>query len=192
MSADGRSSPLPSPVYECAPEPRAWDLSDPEWLDGGPSIVCAVDNSPAAREALAVARGLASALGHRLVVVHAAREHLLPRTPPVGVSYPATMIDDLRAEAREAGHRLLDEVLGGGTGDCERRVEVGPAPAVLLEAACRENAAFLVLGSRGLGGMARVLLGSVSIAVISDAPCPVVVVPAAGSGRVRDSEPSGT
>ena len=39
-------------------------------------------------------------------------------------------------------------------------IAAGALGAVLLEAACRENAALLVLGSRGLGGMARVPWGA--------------------------------
>jgi nucleotide-binding universal stress UspA family protein len=41
---------------------------------------------------------------------------------------------------------------------------------------CEENSYLLVLGSRGYGPVARVLLGSVSRRVVADAPCPVLVV----------------
>jgi nucleotide-binding universal stress UspA family protein len=40
------------------------------------------------------------------------------------------------------------------------------------------NADLLVLGSRGSGGFARLLLGSVASAVTHHADCPVVIVPA--------------
>lgn len=53
-------------------------------------------------------------------------------------------------------------------------VEGHPAEALLLTA---EDAAILVVGSRGHGGFAGVLLGSVSQHVVAHARCPVVVVP---------------
>lgn len=53
-------------------------------------------------------------------------------------------------------------------------VEGHPAEALLRTA---EDAAVLVVGSRGHGGFAGVLLGSVSQHVVAHARCPVVVVP---------------
>jgi nucleotide-binding universal stress UspA family protein len=54
-------------------------------------------------------------------------------------------------------------------------VRRGPPAQVLLEAA--EDADMVVVGSRGLGGFAGLLLGSVARRVTHLAPCPVVVVP---------------
>lgn len=55
------------------------------------------------------------------------------------------------------------------------------APGALLPEAGAE-AALLVLGSRGRGGFASLLLGSTSLAAARDAECPVVVVPRPGRG----------
>jgi nucleotide-binding universal stress UspA family protein len=54
------------------------------------------------------------------------------------------------------------------------RVVEGRAAQVLLDAA--EGAELLVLGSRGHGGLAEALLGSVGQYCVHHAPCPVVIM----------------
>jgi nucleotide-binding universal stress UspA family protein len=54
------------------------------------------------------------------------------------------------------------------------KVQEGNAARVLLQSA--EGAQMLVVGSRGRGGFAGLLLGSVSASVAEHASCPVVVV----------------
>ncbi len=56
----------------------------------------------------------------------------------------------------------------------QRQVTADPARAALLAAAC--DAQMLVVGSRGLGGVRGMTLGSVSQAVLCHAPCPVGIV----------------
>jgi len=56
----------------------------------------------------------------------------------------------------------------------ERRVVQGSPRAALVEAS--QQASLIVIGSRGLGGFAGLLLGSVSRAVTRESDCPVIVV----------------
>ena len=56
----------------------------------------------------------------------------------------------------------------------ERRVVPGPAARVLLEPA--QGAAALVVGARGLGGLAGSVTGSVSQHLLRQAHCPVLLV----------------
>lgn len=54
-------------------------------------------------------------------------------------------------------------------------VEGRPADKI-VEAAKEENVDMIVMGSRGLGGVKQLFLGSVSDRVADEAPCPVLIV----------------
>ena len=71
---------------------------------------------------------------------------------------------------RDAAEAIPDD----GTVEIERRVVEGAPAAVLVEES--RGADLLVVGSRGHGGFARLLLGSVSQQCAHHAECPVVIV----------------
>jgi nucleotide-binding universal stress UspA family protein len=72
---------------------------------------------------------------------------------------------------------LADEGIGtdGDSITVTARAVAGHPAEALLDAA--EGAELVVVGSRGRGGFAGLVLGSVSQQVASHAPCPVMVVP---------------
>jgi nucleotide-binding universal stress UspA family protein len=143
-------------------------------------IVVGVDGSEPSAEALSWAVIEATKRGAELVVVHS----YLPT--PVGVYGEAAMAWDPGAEeqaARVTVDAAVDAVDGTGlAAPVQRRVVCGGAAETLLEAAAAAD--LVVVGSRGRGGFARLLLGSVSDQVTHHAPCPVVVV------RRRDGAPA--
>ena len=59
--------------------------------------------------------------------------------------------------------------------DVEAQSVLGDAATVILEEA--QNADLVVVGSRGLGGLMSIALGSVAARVSQRADCPVVVIP---------------
>jgi nucleotide-binding universal stress UspA family protein len=136
-----------------------------------PSIICGVDDSPAARSAAQVAAALARALDHKLVLVHVADD---PPTFPYRDSR-------LRELQRRDALRRADELLWSIAATLpevvvETWVHLG-VPVGGLVVACDEAAAELaVVGSRGRGSVAAAVLGSVSTTFASVAPCPVVIV----------------
>ena len=82
---------------------------------------------------------------------------------------------DFEADARTMLEESVDQVLGADHGAevAQRVVQGHPAPA--LEDASR-NEALLVVGSRGHGEFAGMLLGSVSEFLATHAHCPIVIV----------------
>lgn len=142
-------------------------------------IVCGVDHSPGARAAAGIAFGLAGTLGAPLALVHA-----VPLPPPsreMGVASPTSfaVVDEMR----EAGVTLLDEIAAelGGDHEIGRDVQVGGAAEVIRTAAENAGAGFVVVGSRGLGSVGAVLLGSVSRSLATRGPCPTLIVPGSAS-----------
>jgi nucleotide-binding universal stress UspA family protein len=137
---------------------------------GQDRIVVGVDGSRHSEEALRWAARLAVIFGGRLEAV-AAWEY------PPAYGWPPPAPSDW-----DPGHDM-DKVLGDTMravfGDqpppgVQLRVAQGGAAKVLLDAC--EGATMLVVGSRGHGGFAGMLLGSVSANVAEHASCPVLII----------------
>ncbi|MCW7945101.1 universal stress protein UspA [Streptomyces hygroscopicus] len=135
-----------------------------------PRVVVGVDGSPSSHAALRWAVRQACLVGGTVDAV-AAWE--LPGM--FGWSGPAVDAEFDEENARQALAQELREVLGTEAPAPVRALVVRGNPVdVLLRAA--EGAEALVVGSRGRGGFARALLGSVSHHVALHADCPVVIV----------------
>ncbi len=151
------------------------------------SIVVAVDGSSTSMRALQWALDAARARKAPVTVVHAWRPIMLAT-----LDYSVPIVD-VEAFAT-AGQQVVDDALaavdlGGLPAPVERLVVEGAPARSILEAAA--DASLIVVGSRGRGGFAGLLLGSVSQHVITHAACPVVVVPPSERGVTpedRDKE----
>ncbi|HEX7255042.1 MAG TPA: universal stress protein [Gaiellaceae bacterium] len=141
---------------------------------GGP-VICAVDDSPAARSATRAALWLSLRLGSELVVAHA----IGSVTPPSASAAPGVPDRLAELDRREAARFLTRLALEEGLGaDVERRLTHGSEAESIRELAEAEDASLVVVGTRRHGGLRSALVGSVSHDLRSTASRPVVVVPA--------------
>lgn len=131
-------------------------------------VVVGVDGSALSELALAYAFEQASLKGVGLHVVHAWW------TRATAGQTPDTQRDKIAQEKL-----TLSEAMVGWAEqypDVEVRVSMPVGPAVLALTEAARGAELLVVGSRGLDGIRRFVLGSVSRGVLKHAPCTVVVV----------------
>jgi nucleotide-binding universal stress UspA family protein len=94
-------------------------------------------------------------------------------------SYVDVNADEIEQATHEALDREIAEVDGPAGVPIERFVAEGPAADVILDASA--DAELIVVGTRGHGAIATLVLGSTSQHVIHRAKRPVVVVPAPGA-----------
>lgn len=137
------------------------------------TIVVGVDGSEGASAAIEFAANEAALRGARLRIVGSWE---IPPAVLASVGLSRDFYEEFKDHAvtlvREAVVRVTE--LQPSVAH-EERVIQGQAGNVLVEEA--QDAALLVVGSRGHGGFRGLLLGSVSRQVVQHARCPVVVVP---------------
>jgi nucleotide-binding universal stress UspA family protein len=138
-------------------------------------ILLATDFSEASDGALEEAIRLAKESGAILIVTHAFQ---VP--PSTTVSYvPANVFQEyegaLRAAASDRLSGLLDRIRSQGV-EARLLLVEGFADEEIVEAAAREKADLVVIGTHGRQGVARFFLGSVAARVVATCPCPVLTV----------------
>jgi nucleotide-binding universal stress UspA family protein len=140
-------------------------------------ILVAVDGSDESFHAVRALEHLARA--ESVIVMNALD---VPR-----LAYPMggepVVADDFSLSIQQAmqddSERLLDRtvsLLPMNTGPVSKQIGTGTPAEAILAAADKEKADLIVLGSRGLGPVKELLLGSVSHRVVTHAPCPTLVV----------------
>ncbi len=151
-------------------------------------ILVAVDGSDSSKRAGKDAFGLAEKLHADLIVLHA----ITPTGAYYGSNYSAlsgvapppisqreidlyydynkkvatNMINDIVGDVKKLGVKVKTQIIEGATSVVE----------TIINHADDEHADLIVVGTRGLGGFKKLLIGSVSSGVISHASCPVLVV----------------
>ncbi|HEX4821732.1 MAG TPA: universal stress protein [Acidimicrobiales bacterium] len=148
-------------------------------LPGSSDVVVGVDGSSGSHAALQFAMREAAVRGARLVVVHGWWVGF-PGSPRDASPYLEVDRKAIKGRAVAMIQGMLD-VARAAAPQTDVEVEVlamdmAPTTALLK---CATEAGLLVVGSRGRGGLAGMLLGSVSRQCVHHAGCAVVVVPSA-------------
>ncbi len=143
-------------------------------------ILVAVDGSKDATLATRAAIDISNKTGAELHIVHAWRR---PQAPPLarpGLAYPSQEAIGYSETLQQEAEVLLEEQVrltrdtGGGVAEAHLR-EGRPADEVAALAEELE-ADLVVVGSRGIGTVKRLVTGSVSEGIVHLAPCPVLVM----------------
>jgi len=149
-------------------------------------ILVGVDGSPGSRHALDRALRLGQATGRTVRALHVWAPPA-PRSAALGVGYLYDPFQE-REDAREAALQLVDDEVTQALGRLE-----SDAPVTVRADQCEgsvghelvrhaDTSAIALIGTRGRSRIGN-LLGSSILHVLHHAPCPVMVVPAAGPTR---------
>jgi nucleotide-binding universal stress UspA family protein len=140
------------------------------------TIVVGIDGSDRSTDALRWAVDEAKLRQDQVLAVHAWEPPVFPTVDIPPAPDPPVYLPELIAHVQEGAEalvaRVAAEVRDEGV-EIEPMAIEGTAASVLVDLA--GDADLLVVGSRGKGGLAGLLLGSVSQQVVQHAPCPVVV-----------------
>jgi nucleotide-binding universal stress UspA family protein len=139
-------------------------------------ILLATDGSEEAQLATLRAVELAQSTDSELHVVH------VGVVPSFLVSYPGTLgyegklYDQIEEVSRQRLRELSWRVKAAGGTVAGTHLRMGQVALEIVALAEELGVGLIVMGSRGLGGVRRALMGSVSDSVVRHAHCPVLVV----------------
>jgi nucleotide-binding universal stress UspA family protein len=138
------------------------------------SILCPVDFSDAARNAVRYACEFAKSMGSKVYLLNVVEPR--PMAADLSMNY-IPLEEDLERAAGEDLDEILQEVKKSGI-DAEADVMIGTPAEVILEQAGKLDVSLLIMGSHGKTGLSRLLMGSVAEVVVRKANCPVLIVKA--------------
>ena len=139
------------------------------------TILWATDGSENADRALALAKSLASKADATLTIAHVVQK--IATSGDTALGWYANE-DQVEAKVKQIAQELSDEGLNVSLKIVKH---VGPQPAHEADLARKAGADLIVVGTRGHGAISGLMLGSVTQRLLHVAPCPVLVVPAAGA-----------
>jgi nucleotide-binding universal stress UspA family protein len=147
------------------------------------SILCPIDFSDESQNALRWAAALALKFQGRLTVLHAI-EPLLAHAAQVRYG-----LDLTKTETESALREFLTATLPEPSSlpNVATDVRVGEPSQVILETADRHGVDLIVIGTHGLGGVRKLLIGSTAERVVRQTHVPVLAAPAGSQSVVLEA-----
>ena len=146
-------------------------------------VLVAVDFSDGSRKALAIADKIAAKFRTKLILVHVIHD---PATAPgfyAAKKAGKKVLDNMD----QAAHKMMDDFarksLPKGR-KIDKRVIPGLPAAQIVYLAKKEEVDLIVMGTHGLSGLKRLMIGSVVDKVMRASPIPVLAVPEKGGGKI--------
>lgn len=135
-------------------------------------VLLATDGSAAAERAIQFSASLSVRFHSRVIALHA-------YLPPAGNPPEPGQVQAFY-ETREAAWSVVTgaarRLRALGVEEVETEVREGPAASVILGVADSRQPDLLIIGARGLSTWQGAALGSVCLAVVQRADCPVLVI----------------
>src|SRR5215218_4242484 len=145
-------------------------------------VLLATDGSEEAELAARTAIEMVEKTGSELHVVYAQPIPLLvgsrPDDPFLDIigPYATKVIKDIKEKAQRLLDARVEQVRAAGGAVAQAHLKFGGPVEEIVTLAEEMGAGLIVLGSRGVGGVERALMGSVSEFVVRHAHCPVLVL----------------
>jgi nucleotide-binding universal stress UspA family protein len=139
-------------------------------------ILLATDGSEEAELAALRAVELADATDSELHVVHVGVVPIFLKSYPGTLGYYGKLYEQIEEESRQLLRKQSLRVKAAGGTVAGTHLRMGQVALEIVALAEELGAGLIVMGSRGLGGVRRALVGSVSDSVVRHAHCPVLVV----------------
>jgi nucleotide-binding universal stress UspA family protein len=144
-------------------------------------VLVSTDGSTNASRAVQAAIDIAKRSDAQLIILTVIMEVVPPVYSPIGVDVPtvdySAYLNRVEADAKklvdEAAKQAQDQSVKTSVSILRSVTSVAEA---IIEEASKDKVQLIIVGTRGLGGFKKLLLGSVSSAVIEHAPCSVLVV----------------
>jgi nucleotide-binding universal stress UspA family protein len=136
-------------------------------------ILVPIDGSPNSYRGLRFATGIAEILDAELTLIHVVPEPVPIYTDPGAPAIPAKVYADLLDYAEKLFTKRKKELAAKGVRTKVLLKRGDPATEILKAS---KGYDLIVIGSRGLGSLKRLFLGSVSNSVVQQSKVPVLVV----------------
>ncbi len=140
-------------------------------------VLLATDGSEEATLAATTAADIAEKTGSELHLVHARQMALfVDESPTERMEVTKSMEQTLKEAAQRVLDAQVEQIMRAGGNVTQTHIRLGRPDKEIVALANELNAGLIAMGSRGMSGIRRALMGSVSDSVVRHAHCPVLVV----------------